>query len=49
MNAARNGQVLKLYPNVIPVKGYNRSLLVDLQRAKSHLVPNDLVDYLEQV
>ena len=48
MNAARNGQVLKLYPNVIPVKGYNRSLLVDLQRAKSHLVPNDLVDYLEK-
>lgn len=43
-----NRQVLKLYPNVIPVKGYNRSLLVDLQRAKSHLVPNGLVDCLEQ-
>lgn len=41
-------QVLKLYPNVIPVKGYNRSLLVDLQQAKSHLVPNDLVDWLEE-
>lgn len=41
-------QVLKLYPNVIPVKGYNRSLLVDLQRGKSHLVPNDLIDCLEE-
>lgn len=48
MNAAKNGQVLKLYPNVIPVKGYNRSVLVDLQKAKSHLVPNDLIDYLDQ-
>jgi SPASM domain peptide maturase of grasp-with-spasm system len=48
MNAVINGKVLKLYPNVIPVKGYNRSLLVDLQKAKSHLVPNDLIDYLEQ-
>ncbi|WP_430405831.1 grasp-with-spasm system SPASM domain peptide maturase [Fluviicola sp.] len=48
MNAASNGQVLKLYPNVIPVRGYNRSLLVDLQKAKSHLVPNDLIDFLEQ-
>ncbi len=41
-------EVLKLYPNVIPVKGYNRSLLVDLQRGKSHLVPNDLIDCLEE-
>ncbi|TSJ46720.1 grasp-with-spasm system SPASM domain peptide maturase [Fluviicola chungangensis] len=47
MNAIKNGQVLKLYPNVIPVKGYNRSMLVDLQKAAAHLVPNDLVDYLE--
>lgn len=42
-------QLLKLYPNVIPVKGYNRSLLVDLQKGTPYLVPNDLVDYLEQV
>lgn len=48
MNTARSGQVLKLFPNVIPVKGYNRSLLVDLQKAKSHLVPNDLIDSLDQ-
>ena len=48
MNPIKSKQVLKLYPNVIPVKGYNRSLLVDLQKAKSHLVPNDLVDCLDQ-
>lgn len=48
MNTVESRQVLKLYPNVIPVKGYNRSLLVDLQKAKSHLVPNDLVDCLGQ-
>nr|WP_294861141.1 grasp-with-spasm system SPASM domain peptide maturase [uncultured Fluviicola sp.] len=41
-------KVLKLYPNVIPVKGYNRSLLVDLLNGKPHLVPNQLIDYLEQ-
>lgn len=43
-----NKQVLKLFPNVIPVKGYNRSLLVDLQNGIPHLVPNDLIDYLDQ-
>jgi SPASM domain peptide maturase of grasp-with-spasm system len=43
-----NHQVLKLFPNVIPVKGYNRSVLVDLQNGKPHLVPNDLIEYLEQ-
>lgn len=44
----QNQEVLKLYPNVIPVKGYNRSLLIDLQKGKPYFVPNDLVDYLEQ-
>lgn len=44
----KNKEVLKLYPNVIPVKGYNRSLLIDLQKGKPYFVPNDLVDYLEQ-
>ena len=44
----QDAQVLKLYPNVIPVRGYNRSLLVDLQKAKSHLVPNDLIDCIEE-
>ncbi|MNK00441.1 hypothetical protein D3C87_182260 [compost metagenome] len=45
----KNTPILKLYPNVIPVKGYNRSLLVDLLKGKPYLVPNDLIDYLEQV
>lgn len=44
----KNKEVLKLYPNVIPVKGYNRSLLIDLQKGKPYFVPNDLLDYLEQ-
>lgn len=48
MRTNKNTQVLKLYPNVIPVKGYNRSLLVDLLIGKPYLVPNDLIDYLEQ-
>lgn len=39
--------ILKLYPNVIPVKGYNRSLLMDLQKGVPHLVPNALLEYLE--
>lgn len=48
MMRRNNNEVLKLYPNVIPVKGYNRSLLIDLQKGKPYFVPNDLVDYLEQ-
>ncbi|WP_341899734.1 grasp-with-spasm system SPASM domain peptide maturase [Fluviicola taffensis] len=43
-----NNQILKLFPNVVPLKGYNRSLLVDLLNGEPHLVPNDLIDYLEQ-
>ncbi|MNU93368.1 hypothetical protein D3C71_833100 [compost metagenome] len=49
MMQSKNTPVLKLYPNVIPVKGYNRSLLVDLQKGEPHFVPNDLIDYLEQI
>lgn len=44
-----NTQVLKLFPNVIPVKGYNRSVLIDLFKGIPYLVPNDLIDYLEQI
>lgn len=47
MKNGRNAPILKLYPNVIPVKGYNRSLLMDLQKGTPYLVPNSLVDYLE--
>lgn len=43
-----NNQVLKLFPNVIPVKGYNRSLLIDLQKGVPFFVPNDLINYLDQ-
>lgn len=43
-----NKPVVTLYPNIIPVKGFNRSLLMDLQNGKPYLVPNDLVDYVEQ-
>lgn len=49
MIQSKHTSVLKLYPNVIPVKGYNRSLLVDLQKGKPYFVPNDLVDYLEEI
>lgn len=45
---SKHNKMLKLYPNVIPVKGYNRSLLIDLQKGNPYFVPNDLVDYLEQ-
>lgn len=38
---------VKLYPNIIPVKGYNRSTLIDLLYGNIYLVPNSLVDYLE--
>jgi SPASM domain peptide maturase of grasp-with-spasm system len=48
MSTNKNTRVLKLFPNVIPVKGYNRSLLVDLQKGIPHLVPGDLIDYLNQ-
>lgn len=39
---------LKLYPNVIPVKGYNRSTLTDLYNNKCHFVPNGLIDFLTE-
>ena len=39
---------LKLYPNVIPVKGFNRSVLLDLLHGIPYLVPNALIDFLDQ-
>jgi SPASM domain peptide maturase of grasp-with-spasm system len=38
---------VKLYPNIIPTKGYNRSTLIDLLYGNIYLVPNSFVDYLE--
>lgn len=37
-----------LYSNCIPVKGAARSLLCDLQRNRTHFIPNDLYDILDQ-
>jgi SPASM domain peptide maturase of grasp-with-spasm system len=34
----------KLFQCCIPVKGYARSLICDLQRGKLHLIPNSLID-----
>lgn len=48
MKNGKEIQVLKLYPNVIPVRGYNRSLLVDLLKGTPYFVPNALIDYLEE-
>jgi len=36
----------RLYPNVVPTKGYNRSVLVDLFKNELHFVPNGLIDVL---
>jgi len=34
----------KLFPNVVPIKGYNRSLIMDLLKGKSYFVPNSYID-----
>ncbi|SHI45549.1 grasp-with-spasm system SPASM domain peptide maturase [Flavobacterium terrae] len=36
----------KLFANCIAVKGANRSLIVDLQKNSSHLIPNDMYEVL---
>ena len=36
----------KLYANCVPVKGYVRSCIIDLQREDYYLFPNDLYDIL---
>lgn len=41
------GNKVKLYPNIISTKGYNRSTLIDLLYGNMYLVPNSLIDYLE--
>lgn len=37
---------IKLYANCIPVKGFNRSVICDLQRSDIKLIPNDLFELL---
>lgn len=39
---------VKFFANCILVKGYNRSLLCDLQNETSHLVPNQLVEIADR-
>lgn len=40
-------EYFKRFANCIPVKGINRSSLIDIQRKKYYLVPNDMLDLLE--
>lgn len=37
-----------LYANCIPIKGYTRSIILDLQRSCYHFIPNDLFEILIQ-
>jgi len=41
-------QVYKLFSNCIPVKGYNRSMIIDLQRQKFDFIPNSLYEILTE-
>lgn len=36
----------KLYPNIIPVKGFNRSILMDLYKSDFKYIPNYFCDFL---
>lgn len=40
--------VFKLFANCIPVKGYSRSIIYDLQRNEFHFIPNSLFEILEK-
>lgn len=39
---------IKLYSNCIPVKGYTRSIIIDLQYSEAYLIPNALYDILTE-
>ena len=41
--------ILKKFTDIIPVRGFKRSLLLDLTRSKYYLVPNSLIDFLEEM
>lgn len=45
----KNNNFFKLYPNVIPVKGYNRSMLLDLYFGRFFFIPNSMVDLLKEL
>jgi len=38
----------KLFSNCIPVKGYSRSIIVDLQRRIYHFAPNSMIQILQE-
>ena len=37
---------ITLYPNIIPVRGFNRSVIMDLNRGKFLFIPNYFCDFL---
>lgn len=43
-----NNSFFCLLPNVIPVRGYNRSSILDLYAKKIHLIPNSMFDFLDE-
>ncbi|MGN7885434.1 grasp-with-spasm system SPASM domain peptide maturase [Dyadobacter endophyticus] len=40
-------EVVKLFSNCIPVKGYKRSIICDLQLGRYKFIPNDLFDIIQ--
>lgn len=43
-----NSTYLTLYPNIIPVRGYSRSVLMDLYMGKFLFIPNYFCDFLTE-
>lgn len=43
-----NDQFFKLFANCIPVKGYKRSIVYDLQRNDFSFIPNELFELLTE-
>lgn len=41
-----NSQYIMLYTHIIPVKGYSRSILMDLYKSKYQFIPNYFCDFL---
>jgi SPASM domain peptide maturase of grasp-with-spasm system len=41
-----NNEYFRLYANCIPVRGYTRSTICDVQRGRLQFIPNDLFDIL---
>lgn len=44
-----NGQYMQLYESCIPVKGYLRSIIYDLQRSHYFFVPNEMLLFLKNI